>query len=123
MSARPKPLPDADSAFFWEGCARGELLIARCTKCEHYVHPPLQRCNKCGGSTKPNRSSGNGTIHSYTITHRELPGFEPPFNVVLIELDEGVRLVSNLLDAEPEIGMRVHVSFEDGLPLFKKAEP
>jgi uncharacterized OB-fold protein len=74
--------------------------------------------------------SGRGVVHSFTVTHFPLPGFEPPFAVVLVELEEqqGLRMVSNLVDVAPDqvtIGMPVEVTFEKvaddvTLPLFKR---
>lgn len=127
---RPLPLPDADTAFYWDGCARGELLMLRCRSCGFYVHPPRAGCRRCGGGDlAPERVSGHGIVHSVTVTHRPLPGFEPPFAVVLVELEEqaGLRLVSNLVGVVPDaipIGLPVEVFFEDAgdgivLPLFR----
>lgn len=129
-AGRPLPLPDADTAFFWDGCARGELLILRCTACKTYVHPPKPACFACGArSLKPARVSGRGRVHTYTVTHKEVPGFASPFAVAIVELEEqnGVRLVTNLVDVDPrdiKIGMPVVVTFGkiDGtaLPFFKR---
>jgi uncharacterized OB-fold protein len=127
---RPLPLPDRDTAFFWEGCARKQLLILRCTACRTYVHPPKQACHACGGaSLKPAAVSGRGVVHSFTVTHKELPGFESPFAVVLVELEEqrGLRMVSNVVDVAPDkikIGMPVSVTFgtveNTTLPYFRR---
>jgi len=127
--SRPLPQPDADTAFFWDACARGELAILRCTACRRWVHYPRPRCPGCGATTlEPERVSGRGTVHSFTVTHFPVPGFEPPFAVVLVDLDDapGVRLVSNLVGVEPadvRIGTKVEVTFEQHedvtLPLFK----
>ena len=88
-------------------------------------------CRSCGGADLgPEEVSGRGVVHSYTVTHFPLPGFEPPFTVALVELEEqrGLRLVSNVLGVDPddvEIGMPVEVEFEDvaedvTLPLFRR---
>lgn len=133
MTERALPLPDADTAFFWDATARHELSILRCDACSHFVHYPRPRCPACGAATlTPATVSGRGTVHSFTVTHRPVPGFEPPFVVAIIELDEqpGVRLVSNVIGVEPahvRIGMRVEVSFQPAaddvwLPLFKPQE-
>ena len=128
---RPLPQPDPETAFFWEAANRGELHILRCRNCGTYIHLPRPACRTCGSTDlAPERVSGRGTVHSYTVTHFPLPGYEPPFAVVLVELEEqpGLRLVSNLVDVRPdeiEIGMPVEVTFEpaaDGvmLPLFRR---
>ena len=128
---RPLPAPDADTAFFWEGTARRELLILRCDRCARYVHYPRPSCNACAATTlTPTKVSGRGTVYSYTITHRAVPGYEPPFVVALVELEEqtGLRLITNLVDVpldEIRIGMPVAVFFQpvaEGvwLPLFRR---
>jgi len=128
---RPLPQPDPETAFFWEAAKRGELHILRCRDCGTYIHLPRPACRTCGSvDLAPEPVSGRGVVHSYTVTHFPLPGFEPPFAVVLVELEEqpGLRLVSNLVDVTPEeveIGMPVEVTFERvaddvALPLFKK---
>ena len=129
---RPLPQPDADTAFFWEATARRELHILRCKDCGTYIHLPKPACRACGSrNLAPARVSGKGVVHSYTVTHQPVPGFEPPFAVVMVELAEqkGLRLVSNLVDVAPDdvrIGMDVEVTFEPyaedvWLPLFRRA--
>jgi len=132
MNTPPLPQPDPDTAFFWEGAAQRKLMILRCDACGRYVHYPRPACNRCGATTlTPTEVSGRGTVHSYTITHRSVPGYEAPFAVVLVELEEqpGLRMVSQVTDVEPDmirIGMPVEVHFrpvaEDvWLPMFRKA--
>lgn len=127
---RPLPLPDADTAFFWEGARAGRLLILRCRDCGTYIHLPKPACRACGGSNlAPEPVSGRGVVHTYTVTHAPVAGFTPPFAVVLVELVEqvGLRLVSSLVDVPPDevrIGMPVEVVFERvsddvWLPLFR----
>ncbi|HEX9775680.1 MAG TPA: OB-fold domain-containing protein [Actinomycetota bacterium] len=125
----PLPLPDEDTAFFWEACARGELHILRCRDCRTWIHYPRAICRACGGSDlAPEPVSGRGVVHTFTVTHREAPGKVAPFVVALIELEEqaGLRMVSNVIGIEPgdvAIGMPVEVMFEPAgehvtLPLF-----
>jgi len=130
--ARPRPATNEDTAFFWEGAARGELLIQRCASCGTLRHPPRPACPSCRSlEWDTQRAGGRGTVHSYVVHHHPpVPGFEPPYVVVLVELEEGTRLVSNLVDADPSevsIGMPVEVEFvrvddELTLPLFKAVE-
>jgi uncharacterized OB-fold protein len=126
---RPLPLPDAETAFFWDGARAERLLINRCSECGFWIHPPKPSCPRCGsGTIAPAAVGGRGVVHTYTVTHTAIPGFEPPFAVVLVELEEqaGLRLVSNLVDVPPDdvaIGMPVEVVFraagaEVTLPLF-----
>jgi len=125
------PTIDPDSEGFWEGVKRQELVFQRCTGCGDWSHPPRPMCPKCRSLEKEwSPSSGKGTIHSW-VTYQEAPhpGFKAPYSVVLVELEEGVRLVSNLVDVKPEeitIGMPVEVVFDQVtdeivLPKFRKA--
>jgi uncharacterized OB-fold protein len=131
MSDRPLPLPDPDTAFFWEATAQQKLKILRCQDCKTYIHYPKPSCWNCAGSNLiPEEVSGRGTVYSYTVTQQPVPGYEPPFAVVIVELDEqrGLRMVSNIVDVPPEdvrIGMPVQVTFQQvaddvWLPLFEK---
>lgn len=128
--ARPLPLPDPDTAFFWEATAKQRLEILRCQSCKTYVHYPKPSCWGCGGADlKPEAVSGRGTVYSYTVTHQPVPGFEAPFAVVIVELEEqsGLRMVSNIVDVPAEdvrIGMPLEVTFQQvaddvWLPLFR----
>ncbi|MGZ4103751.1 MAG: Zn-ribbon domain-containing OB-fold protein [Actinomycetota bacterium] len=127
---RPLPLPDPDTAFFWEATAKRRLEILRCQTCKTYVHYPKPSCWSCGGSDlKPEQVSGRATVYSYTVTHQPVPGFKAPFAVVIVELEEqaGLRMVSNVVDCPPEdvrIGMPLDVTFQQvaddvWLPLFR----
>jgi uncharacterized OB-fold protein len=132
---RPLPLPDDDSAPYWEAAARGELRMQRCTGCRAWRFPPRRRCSRCGSDAAAwERVSGRGTIYSFVVAHAPvLPSFAQrvPFAVVLVELDEDpqLRLVGNLLDATPDevrVGMHVELVFEtvaDGvaLPQWQRA--
>jgi uncharacterized protein len=131
LTAIPLPDPDEDTAFFWEATAAGRLDILRCDACATFIHYPRPSCRACGStSLRPATVSGRGTVYSYTVTHTPAPGYDAPFAVVLVELEEqaGLRMVSQLVDVEPEdvrIGMAVEVTFrqiEGGvtLPLFRR---
>jgi hypothetical protein len=122
---RPLPAESADTSFFWEGARRGELLIQRCASCGRLRHPPGPGCAACGSLDWDTVvSSGRGTVHSYAIHHYPpVPGFEYPLAIGLIDLEEGTRLISNIVGIHPsaiEIGMAVQVefaSFDDDLVL------
>src|SRR5262245_27228667 len=130
-----KPLPrvDALTAPFWEGCKLGELRLQRCANCGAYRLPPRPICARClSQESEWVASRGRGRVWSWTIIHPPvLPAFESdvPYNVVVVELDEGVRLVSNLLDvpaAEIRADLPVEVVFdrvtdEVTLPRFRRA--
>ena len=115
---RPTPAMSQDTSFFWEGAARGELLIQRCLSCKTLRHPPGPGCPSCGSVEWDTvASSGRGTVHSYAVHHYPpIPGFPEPNLVALVDVEEGVRILANLTGIDPdacEIGMSVEVSFED----------
>jgi uncharacterized protein len=126
---RPRPGVHRDNRFFWEGVRRGELLIQRCAECGRLRHPPSPMCPACRSlAADAVKSSGRGTVYSYCRPHEpRLPGFDPGYVVALVELAEGVRLVSNLVGIDPaavDIGLPVEVEFvavdpELTLPMFR----
>jgi len=126
---RPRPAQSHDNAFFWQGVAAGELRIQRCTACRALRHPPGPMCPHCQSLDWDTIvSAGLGHVFSYVIAHHPpVPPFSYPNAIALIELDEGTRLVSNLVGIAPAdvaIGMRVRVEFtrvddELVLPLFR----
>jgi len=124
-----RPLVTRDTAFFWAGTAAGELRLWRCGACGLLRHPPGPMCPHCHSlEWEAIRSSGRGHVFSYVIAHHPpVPPFSYPNAIALVELDEGTRLVSNVIGIDPAdlaIGMRVHVEFtkvddELVLPLFR----
>lgn len=124
----PKVIPPTvtlDDRFFWEGVAAGELRIQRCARCGHLQHPPTPMCPACHSVDRSwVVSPGRGTIASWLVSrHPTEPDAEPRI-VVLVDLEEGVRLVSNLTGADPDDvadGQAVEVVFAevDGVPLHQ----
>ena len=113
---RPDPVYTPDATFFWEGVARGELLGQRCADCGRFTHPPRPMCPACQSLKREVvRLSGRGTVYSWVIPRHPPPvGFAEPPVVALIELAEGIRLVSNLVDVAPDAvqaGLAVEVAF------------
>ncbi|CAB4594061.1 unannotated protein [freshwater metagenome] len=100
-TVRP-PIFDFDDAFFWEGAREHKLLIQRCGDCGILRHPPTPLCATCGSTNnQATESSGDGTILTWIISqHPTEPDAEPRI-VILVQLDEGTRIVSNLIDVEP----------------------
>jgi uncharacterized OB-fold protein len=100
----PIPIPDPDTAGFWEATAEGRFALCRCQSCRTWLHPSLERCRRCGGPTAFEPVSGRGRIFSFIVVrHPAVPGHEVPYVVALIELEEqpGLR-VSGLLHADPD---------------------
>jgi len=126
---RPRPSMTDDTRFFWEGVAEGRLLIQRCSDCGRLRHPPGPACPSCHSfAWETQQASGRGSVYSFVrFHHPQVPPFESPNLIVLVELEEGTRLISNLVGVEPdqvEVGMPVQVDFrqvdpELQLPLFR----
>ncbi|WP_051742217.1 bifunctional MaoC family dehydratase N-terminal/OB-fold nucleic acid binding domain-containing protein [Streptomyces xylophagus] len=125
---RPRPVVNRDNAGFWEGVAQHRLLIQRCADCGTLRHPWLPGCNTCGGPDWDTiEASGEGSVYSYVVMHHPpFPAFAPPYAVGLIELAEGVRIVSNVVGVpydKVRIGLPVRLEFqrydddEDAVPL------
>ncbi|MDT0451973.1 bifunctional MaoC family dehydratase N-terminal/OB-fold nucleic acid binding domain-containing protein [Streptomyces hesseae] len=113
---RPRPVINRDNAGFWEGVAGHRLLIQRCTACGRQRFPWLPGCGECGSPLwEAVEASGEGVVFSYVVMHHPpVAGFDAPYAVGLIELVEGVRMISNVVGVEPgriRIGMPVTLEF------------
>ena len=127
----PVPVPNFDNAGFWDGCRLHELRLQRCGACGALRHHPRPMCPCCTSFDYAwVRASGRGTLYTFTMVHGPtLPVFQAqaPYNVAVIQLDEGPFMVSNIVGCGAEqlrIGMRVEVVFEDvnasiSLPKFQ----
>jgi uncharacterized protein len=119
--ALPAPVPDvtAETAEFWGGTARGELLLPRCERCGVVVWYPRAFCPACRSlDVTWFTASGRGTVYSFTVIRRGAPPYDrsTPFVVAYVELEEGPRVLTNVVDCDPddvEVGMRVEVVFHD----------
>ena len=132
MSNRPVPTPTPETQHFWDGTKTGELLLQRCDECAHNYFPPRPFCPACGSrAVSVFAASGKGKLYSYIINHLPTPGFDGPFAIAVVELEEGPRMMSNILDCEqtPEalkLDMPLEVTFEPlnddiTLPQFRPA--
>jgi hypothetical protein len=116
----PRPVPGPVEAPFWEWCRRHELRLQRCVDCGAFRFHPRPRCPECRSADATwDAVAGTGTVASYTIVHPPvLPAFADrvPYNAVVVQLDEGPFMVSNLVDVANDdlaVGMRVEVTFVD----------
>jgi uncharacterized OB-fold protein/acyl dehydratase len=122
---RPRPALTPDNAFFFEGARQGRLLIQRCASCGLLRHPPRPMCFGCRSLDWDTvEASGRGTLYSFVVVHYpEIPAFDYPLVVGLVELEEGTRLVSDIVGVEPadvRVGMPLEaemVAFDDELTL------
>ena len=129
---RPHPAITQDNAFWFEGARAHRLLIQHCTSCGTLRHPPLPACATCGSfEWDAVEASGRGTLYSYVVVHYpQVPSFEYPLPIGLVELEEGTRVVANIGSVEPdalEVGMTLRAEFVDydkelSLPLFVPAD-
>lgn len=116
---------------FWEACTRHELVLQHCLACGSYQHYPRPFCGECHGSELEwYECSGKGEVYTFSVTYRNLsPEFKErtPYILAYVELEEGVRVLTNILCCEPEdvyVGMPVEVMFEDvseqiSIPCFR----
>lgn len=130
--ARPKPTPETQH--YWDGAKAGELLLQSCDDCAHVYFPPRPFCPKCASrNVSVTKASGKGTLYSYVINHRPAaPGFTPPYAIAVVALEEGPRMMSNIVDCPqtPEalvLDMKLEVAFQAiddtlTLPVFKPAK-
>jgi hypothetical protein len=130
---RPRPKATPETKHFWEGTQAGELRLQRCDKCAKTYFPPRPFCPACSSrEVTMFKASGKGLLYSYVIHHRPAPGFTPPYSIAVVELDEGPRLMTNIVDCPqtPEalqLDMKLEVTFEKlddtiTLPLFRPAK-
>ncbi len=133
QARRPVPDPDDASAPFWEACARHELILQRCASCKTFRHPPRPACPACTSfDSEWVPASGRARVWSWVIAHPPvLPAFadRAPYNVVVVELAEGVRMIGNMVEvSNHEIveGLDVTVAWDDveddaSLPAWRRA--
>jgi uncharacterized protein len=122
---RPRPSTTFDNTWWFDALNDGRLLIQRCAACGTLRYPAGPMCGSCNShDIDVVEATGGGTIHSFTITHYpQIPSFDYPLAVVLVDLDEGVRMVMNTIDTPNEsltIGARVQLSvqrYDDELSL------
>ncbi len=117
---KPAPVPSIESKPYWDGLREHRLLMQRCNACLQYWFPPSTQCPNCLSTDftwMP--MSGRGKVFSYVVYHRVYhPGFadEVPYTVALVELEEGPRMISNVIGIPPDkvaCDMPVQVVFED----------
>jgi uncharacterized OB-fold protein len=132
MSEWPIPKPiDPINAEFWQVCQDGVLRFQRCTACDRFRHLPRYMCASCGSTDYEwSAVEPHGSLYSWTVTHQVFhTKFEVPFIAAVVEFSEGVRLMSQLVDAQADqlaLGLPVDVQFhvvsdEFQTPVFKLA--
>lgn len=133
VDGRPLPKLDPVSTEYWEALTRSELLIQRCPECGHRQFYPRALCTACAADPEWEHASGRGVVHTFSVI-RQNPA-EPfsqfvPYVVAIVELEEGPRLMTNVIGCPPDevsIGLEVEVEFVEAdegvvLPFFKRAD-
>ena len=135
MIAVDKPAPRGEglNGAFYAHCAQGELRFQKCAHCGSWRHMPRYTCAKCHAAEWSwERSSGRGTLYSWTVCHRSFhPAFDDslPYAICVIEMEEeGVRVLSHMVDLDPSdfrLGLKVEVDFlergDTRIPVFRAA--
>ncbi|WP_227937908.1 Zn-ribbon domain-containing OB-fold protein [Alkalihalobacillus deserti] len=132
MAGIPKPLIDTDSRTFWEGVQNHKLMLQNCDDCHEYIFYPRMICPHCFSDNLTwKETSGKGKIQSYTVVHKAPPEFrdEVPYVIGIIDLEEGVRMLSRIIGDRDKISIEKPVSVvykkiddELTLPYFKLSE-
>ncbi|MCH8086897.1 MAG: Zn-ribbon domain-containing OB-fold protein [Chloroflexi bacterium] len=127
------PTPTPETKPYWDALKEHRLLIQRCKECQRAYFYPRPFCPQCFSfNVEWFEASGQGKLYSFVINHRPAPGFGPePYVIAVVELDEGPRMMTNLIDVEPDpdkisCDMPVRIVYEDvtteiTLPKFRPA--
>ncbi len=127
----PKPTPETQPYF--DGLKQHKLMLQRCLECREAYFYPRPFCPKCFSfDVEWFQASGKGKLYSFVINHRPVPGFDSPYVIAVVELEEGPRMMTNLvgIDPDPEIiscDMPVEIVYDDvteevTLPRFRPTE-
>ena len=116
---RVLPTPTPETQHFWDGCKAGQLLLQRCTRHGHRQLYPRPHCVVCRGPVEWEEASGRATVYSFTVIRQNMARpFRDllPYVVALVDLEEGPRLMTNIVDCEPDdvtVGAPVRVRFDE----------
>src|SRR4051812_29013581 len=117
------PKADALTEPYWEGARGRKLLFQRCRRCHHTWHPPTPICPNCRAKDYEwAASKGRGLVYSFTVVEHAAHvavADRTPYLVALVTLEEGPRVVSNILNCPMEqvtVGMPVTVTFQEIMP-------
>ena len=130
----PAPVVSPETEAFWSATVAGKLLLPHCRACDATTWYPRGLCPACGATDLEwIEASGHGTVYSYTTVHRGEGPYRDatPYVVAYVEVDEGPRLLTNVVGADPDrvnVGLEVEVVFHDtgegnALPRFRPVEP
>jgi uncharacterized protein len=111
---RPYPRPDRDTTPYWEAQRNHELRLQRCSDCASFRFPVTPLCPRCHSfEFEWAPCSGRGNVYSYTVVHHQThPAFPVPYTIVLVELEEGPRLIGQLRGPADQLSIGAHVSID-----------
>ena len=129
---RALPTATPETEHYWKGAREGKLFLQRCESCIKAYFPPRPFCPLCGSrDVTAVQASGRASLYSYAIQHRAVPGFVPPYAIAVVTLEEGPRMMTNIVDCPqtPEalqLDMALEVTFQQvdeaiSLPVFRPA--
>jgi uncharacterized OB-fold protein len=119
---RPLPKPTPETQPFWDGLKAHELRVMHCTACDLVYLYPRPYCPRCmSDKTEWQTASGRGKLHTFNVNHRPPPQFPSPIVIAVVELDEGPRLMSNLVEVDQDpaqlsIDMPLEIVYDDVTP-------
>lgn len=130
--SKPVPTPTPETQHYWDAARERRLDLPHCRACDTVFFYPRGGCPSCGSTDLDwVTASGRATLHSYVISHRPAPGFEPPTVIAVVETEEGTRMMTNIVGVEPvpdalPLDLPLQVDFEDRgeitVPVFRPAE-
>lgn len=136
QSRKPLPVPTPETKPYWDACKQHKLVLPRCKDCGQFHFYPRALCPNCfSDKLEWVQVSGKGKLYSFVINHRPAPGFEQeaPYVIAVVQLDEGPKMMTNLIGIEPDpdkikCDSPVEVAFDDvspevTLPKFRLAAP
>lgn len=127
---KPLPEPDEESAPFFQGAMEGRLMLMKCSACGTWRMPARKLCDNCLSPEYTwEQAIGRGTLYTFSIMHQQFhPGFQVPYNIATVELEEGPRINTNIVgvaNGQLRVGMPLVVEFEKhedvALPKFRPA--
>lgn len=119
--SHPAPNPAGTSAAHWQAAREGSLALPYCAACQSFLWPARARCPQCRGPLAWRHAAGRGRVAAFSVVRRAVNAEradDPPYVVAFVELDEGVRLFTNIVAVDPHavrMGMRVRCRFEPAL--------
>jgi uncharacterized OB-fold protein len=111
--SKPRPLIDDDNRVFWDEMKNHKFMLQHCNDCQKFIFYPRIICPHCySENISWKETSGQGKVESYTVVHRAMPPFkdEVPYVVGIIQLNEGVKMLSRIINKREDVAIGKNVS-------------